>query len=497
MRLEDLVIEVRNKDLSRAGQIMPDELDLNATVLFNNVGEWTLRLREEHYLVPTLRTPGAGLIVTGPGGKVLLSGPVVQPSFEATPEDRQGMVTVVGVTDDIILQDRLAWPDPYSPGVSNQTTGEHVLTGPAETLMHQYVDLNCGPGAPAVPRRAANLIMGTNSARGATLTMKARFPTLGELLNQISNNSVAAGYAPIGFRIAQINGSLVFETYETQVRTDVVSLSVQNNGLAGQRTVVSSPRLTHAIVGGKGELEDRNLIEVSNASSIEAQMEWGRRIEVFVDQRQEEGTDELTQAGTEALAGGGYTSTSIELIPSEDAAETFGVDWNLGDLVQAQVDGQTVAEAYVNGYAFTISAQEGFIFGATLSDTLAFYKAASLESRVSSLERNSEQGGDTGWITPTLTGGWEHFDGSGAPAQYRRKGGVVYLRGLLRGGSGGATAFQLPPGFRGAWLRGNSHWPVVNTDGYGFCRVWSDGQVAPAAPGTYVDIGSISFIAEQ
>jgi len=54
-------------------------------------------------------------------------------------------------------------------------------------------------------------------------------------------------------------------------------------------------------------------------------------------------------------------------------------------------------------------------------------------------------GEDTGWITPTFSNGWSAF--AGWPVQYRRKDGIVYLRGRLTGGSTG-VAFVLPAGFR-------------------------------------------------
>ena len=58
---------------------------------------------------------------------------------------------------------------------------------------------------------------------------------------------------------------------------------------------------------------------------------------------------------------------------------------------------------------------------------------------------------DTGWITPTLTGGWTQYNLSNWPTQYRRKGGIVYIRGLVvpPSGSGGSVSiFTLPTGFR-------------------------------------------------
>ena len=53
------------------------------------------------------------------------------------------------------------------------------------------------------------------------------------------------------------------------------------------------------------------------------------------------------------------------------------------------------------------------------------------------------------WITPTLLNSWATL-GGGQPAQYRKIGDIVYLRGLIGGGTVGPTtpAFMLPVGYR-------------------------------------------------
>ena len=57
---------------------------------------------------------------------------------------------------------------------------------------------------------------------------------------------------------------------------------------------------------------------------------------------------------------------------------------------------------------------------------------------------------DTGWQVPTLLNGWTNFGVSYQTARYRRKGGVVYIQGLLKDGTTGVSIFNLPVGFRPA-----------------------------------------------
>src|ERR1044072_9035214 len=102
MRLSDLTVEVRDKSLARVGAIRPEELILELADEFNNVGTWKLTLAIEHPLASVLRTPGAGIIVTGPTD-VLMSGPMTKSEYASTPEDPGGSTVFEGVSDTCIL----------------------------------------------------------------------------------------------------------------------------------------------------------------------------------------------------------------------------------------------------------------------------------------------------------------------------------------------------------------------------------------------------------
>ncbi|MGW1836974.1 siphovirus ReqiPepy6 Gp37-like family protein [Streptomyces sp. NPDC002067] len=387
--MSDLTVEVRDKKLTRIGLIRPEDLVLEVQDTFNNVGSWKLTLPTEHPLTDALRVPGAGIIITGPGD-VLMSGPVTSSEYAATPEDRRGAVAFDGVSDSVALLDMLAWPEPSNPDVTKQSTGHDERTGPAETLMHAYVNANCGPGAPAA-RRRAGLILGPDGGRGPVVSKSARFPTLGELLTGI------AAVADLGFRIVQRGDVLAFETFQVSDRTKEVRLDVLAGTLAGQRVSVSTPGATRVIVAGQGQQEDRTFVPVDNEASLSAEADWGRRIERFVDQRNTDDVEELTQAGDEVLADEGFTSTAVQAVPVEDSAAEFGTDWGLGDRVSVITGGQELT-APVTGLVIKAD-DSGFRVGALLGDPTGFSSTAAAakrtritETRVSALERNVEAG---------------------------------------------------------------------------------------------------------
>jgi ReqiPepy6 Gp37-like protein len=401
MRLDELTVEVRNRNLDRVGQIRPEDLNLQAEDDFNNVGAWTLTVAVEHPLAGALRTPGAGLIVTGPSG-VLFSGPVTESQSEATVTDPIGTLQIHGVTDSVLLMDSLAYADPntYNPGRPFPwSTGavEDKRTGPVETLMHQFVSANIGPAAP-VQRREGTLLeritMGANGGRGPTTTKSAKYDQLGKLLTDL------AATASLGFRVVQRGSSLVFETYAVRDRTDVVRLDIFNSTLAGHKVIVGPPGATRVLVQGKDLLDGtlpvviRNFVVSTTDASLAAEAEWGRRIEVFKDDSSQDSVQELDQAGQEELAREGFTSLAVQAVPMDDSSMPYGRTWQLGDKIAVVVEDQELVST-VSGYVLKADAG-GVRLGALAGDPTGFNRVRAttsrisrVESRVSALERTT------------------------------------------------------------------------------------------------------------
>ncbi|MFD7976714.1 siphovirus ReqiPepy6 Gp37-like family protein [Streptomyces sp. NPDC059071] len=377
MQLQDITVEVRDKTLTRVGLVRPEELVFEMQDSFNNVGSWKLTLAAEHPLTPHLRTPGSGVIITGPS-YTLMSGPTTKFEHAATPEDPGGSVVFEGVSDDIVLRDMLAFPEPTNPDGATQKLAHDVRQGAAETVMHSFVRANIGPTAP-VGRRKTGLVMGTDHGRGPQVVKSARFPVLGNLLTEI------ALLANLGFRVIQRGNQLVFETYEVLDRTDFIRLDVLNGTLSGQRATISAPGVTRAIVAGQGELTKRQLLQVSSPTSLEAEDDWGRRIERWIDQRNTDKWDELQQAGDEAIADEGFTAVDVQLVPMEDSTMVFAKDWGLGDRVAVVVDDQEL-KSNVTGLALK-AGSNGFQVGALLGDATGFNLDVALNKRLSRAEK--------------------------------------------------------------------------------------------------------------
>ncbi len=105
-------------------------------------------------------------------------------------------------------------------------------------------------------------------------------------------------------------------------------------------------------------------------------------------------------------------------------------------------------------------------------------------------------GDDSGWQTPTLLNGIINYSTTHQGARYRKKGGVVYIEGLVKGGTatGNVTVFKLPIGFRPnkrLLLNTNRANGIFRTD------VASNGDIiCHSYSSTWTSISGISFLVD-
>lgn len=382
MRIQELTVEVRDENLNRVGQFLPvDLVGFSVVNRFNNVGTWEIVLPADHVIGQALATPGAGIIVTHSDAGVLLSGPTTTVETVAETANPVGTVRISGVDDSAILAERLAYPTWTTDDVTMQTSAhDSVVAVKASTAMYTFVKHNLISGVAPSSRAVPNLVTATDTALGSVMSKKARFDILGQLLTEIA---VIDG---LGFDIKQKDNTLEFGVFTPTDRSGYIRMDIQNNTLASSSYGYGLPGLTHAIVAGQGDLEARQFIQVNTPESLAAEGLWNRRIEQFIDQRNTDVVDELTQAGLEALAESGTTLTSVDVVPASDTTMRFGIDWNLGDTVTVVVGGQEVS-AVVTQVALSVQA-DGIHVVATVGEPMGVdYDALIAKSQVSTLKR--------------------------------------------------------------------------------------------------------------
>ncbi len=432
MLVSELTVEVRDPSFERIGQIVAEDL-VGATFVtrFNNVGMWELKLPYGHYLGEFLRLPGYGLIVTGPSDEVIISGPTLSAKLEQTSDNPSGDWIIVGADDSLILAERLAYPTPTTDDLSDQVDAHDTRSGPAESVIKEYLAANTGLLAPE-SRQIAYLTIEPDDERGEIVYGAARFDKLQELFYNL------AQVGQLGFTIRQVSDELEFVVYEPEDRSAFIRLDLENQQLSKTEYAYGIAKITRAIVGGQGEAEQRKFLEVSTVDSLEAEETWGRRIEVFKDSRNTNEDDDLEQTGLEALVDEGKTVVEMSVSPSDDINMKYGQDWFLGDKVTV-VANQIESVAVVTEIGISI-ASDGVRINATVGTPVGIdYEARLLanqskqESRISNLERSSTgYGVNTEYQAEGGTSGTQPtFSGPAIFSSFNRFGNMVHFSILV------------------------------------------------------------------
>lgn len=456
MEYADFIVEVRNSSLARVGQLKQTDLDSLIFVPRDTaVGSWELKLpayelnaagvRVEHELCKALRQPGAGLIITGPGG-VALSGPAVESMVSTDATDPDGIWSFTGVSDMHILMDALAWGDPTTYDLAAQKTSNDTQSAAAETLIYSYVSRNIGTAA-VTQRKNTRLTLATDQGRGPVQQKSPRFQNLLQLVQEI-----VAGTTLI-VDIVQVGVNLEVRVTERADLSGKIRMDIANDQLSSVNYTYSAPGATHAIVAGQGEGIERTMIMRSTSDSEAASTAWGRRIERFIDQRQTDSVTELQGAGDDSLSGDGKTITAFEVTPNPNLNLVYGVDWTVGAKVTVVIQGQETV-AIVTEVPISISS-DGVLVGAVVGNPSGFTweatvdaKTSDLETRLAQLEANAESA-----VVGVPTGSYLYVAGRVAPVGTLKCDGSAYaiasygnLAAYLRPKIGSVTITVASPG---------------------------------------------------
>lgn len=101
---------------------------------------------------------------------------------------------------------------------------------------------------------------------------------------------------------------------------------------------------------------------------------------------------------------------------------------------------------------------------------------------------------DANWTAPTFQNSWTDFGGADAPGSYRLVGGLVYIRGTIKGGTMAAASFTLPTGYRPS---GVMVFPAASNGAFGLFSVSTAGVVTPEVGSTLAFAFNSGFVPEN
>jgi len=262
-------------------------------------------------------------------------------------------ITVQCLGDDQHLADRLVYPSPLAAATA-QTANYWTYTGPASSAMWELIRQQAGPAAQA-SRRVPTLVMGDNPGVGVSRAWSEQWAPV---LDTLVGMGVLSG-ADLGVRIVTTADGLRADIYAPRDLSAGVRFSTSLTNLRAWDFEQQPPSVTYAIAAGQGDLAAR--VRRVASSGAAADLAWGRRIERYIDQRDEADTTKLQQSADDELAQGvGTVALSVDA--ADTAAARYGDDWSLGDRVTVHVGlpgGPTAATVIdlIREVAFTVDAQ--------------------------------------------------------------------------------------------------------------------------------------------
>jgi hypothetical protein len=124
------------------------------------------------------------------------------------------------------------------------------------------------------------------------------------------------------------------DVYAPRDVSAAVRFSAPLTNLAGWDYQEEPPSVTFAVAAGQGNLAAR--VRRWSSSSRVADLAWGRRIETYVDERNE--TDPVkVQTSADDAVGTGAGTVSLAITAADTPSSTFGELWDLGDRVTVSV----------------------------------------------------------------------------------------------------------------------------------------------------------------
>jgi len=284
------------------------------------------------------------------------------------------VLTIRGVCETAILNDRLALPVPSGPPYTSSEYDSR--SGTAENVIKAYINYNAGLSA-NVDRRIYGLTVETDYGRGGAYSGMARFDKLADLVFGIGISK--------DLWVRVLNGvALVQEPVD---RTALIQLSDVTDTLLKWKFHWGKPKTNYIYGGGAGSGTSQAIYERGDGVSIS---QYGRR-EGFLNIGRTAVTGEIADQIDAELAKTAAIAWFEFVVNPDMPDRVLGVDYWVGDLVSVTIKGVSftarLSEVTITDTKDKIEVKPVFVNNAsyTLSRN-AYDRFRRLEERIARLE---------------------------------------------------------------------------------------------------------------
>lgn len=334
---DEFKLYVRDNNYLRQGEI-DDYESAKLSPVLNDVGSWSITIDARSPSAAKLANPDWGIVAYRDG----VEEPICSGIWTEVRHRRDmdnWTIEIQGLTDEVWLVDRLVSPSP-TEGVPPYTVqASDIRSGVASTVIRQYVDVNLGQGAVAA-RRKANFAVDADPVTGSTVRGEGRWDS--DLLAFIQPLAESGG---IGFRVRQVDASLKFQAFAVGDKSSIVKYSIDLGNLESYEYSRVRPRANYVYVGSTGSGTSRIVKEFPDSAAIAT---WERIEGPLASEPSTSDATSLAQAGNDALAQNSE-QVSLTFTPVETDTMRYGVHYNLGDKISAQLEGPAPAPYGVDG----------------------------------------------------------------------------------------------------------------------------------------------------
>lgn len=289
MSAADYQVFLRDAGLNLIAQTR-DWLTLDAVQRFNTWDTWQLTFRGRQ-LPDRFDPTQPGGVVIYQGDELITSGPWTYLGGDRTEEHPAGIITLAGVSDAIVIADRVAYPDP-THAASNQTAAAlDTRTGIAETVIRAYVAANIGSGA-ITARKLAALTQSADTGLGSTVTGA---PDMGWNLADLC--TFLALVDGLGWDVTPDGPDLVFGVFDPVDLSATVRYDFDEGDDSALHWEINAPLATRELTGSSATGTSKTYTEVADTA---AETLWDRRVEKYADGGSTVSAV-LTQTGNAAL----------------------------------------------------------------------------------------------------------------------------------------------------------------------------------------------------
>ncbi len=251
--------------------------------------------------------------------------------------DNQLLLVAAGSGLDLVRRRVIA----YDAGAATSTKN-----AVADDMIVEFVKENLGASATDTDRDwSSKITIFTSPGNGPSVHKAASRRNLLTTIQEIAQDAASQG-TPTFFDVEYNVASKLFEfkTFTQQrgvdlsVGSGLVTLSPDFGTLAEVvREDDYTEELTFVYAAGQGQGGDRNIQTASDTTRIDASP-FGR-IEAIVDARNTNDNDKLTAEAEAAVRGGRPRRVQTGRIVNR-AGATYGVNWNWGDKVKVEIEGE-------------------------------------------------------------------------------------------------------------------------------------------------------------